>query len=260
MTSKVPLIVFTDLDGTLLDHSTYDWEAAKSTLQNLIKMGAIVVLASSKTGREITVLQNDMGLSEFPAIAENGAGIIGLSQQSPIADVYQDIRRTLDKISPHLRKQFVGFGDMTVSMVAEVTGLSLAAASDAKVRNFSEPGIWQGSEKERVEFISALNRIGIKAQLGGRFLTLSKGNTKADAMKRITEHFQPTHTIALGDAPNDIEMLEAADFGAIIANPHSLLLKTLQGENAGRIIRSDLSGPEGWAWAIKHLLAKLSFK
>ena len=49
---SVPLLVFTDLDGMLIGHETYSWEAARPALNPLRTIGAGTVLASSKTAPE----------------------------------------------------------------------------------------------------------------------------------------------------------------------------------------------------------------
>ena len=76
-------------------------------------------------------------------------------------------------------------------------------------------------------------------------------------MAQIIARYHPHHTVALGDAPNDVEMLEAADFGVIIANPHRDPLLPLEGEQNGRIIRTTLAGPEGWNVAMFDLVTRL---
>lgn len=75
-------------------------------------------------------------------------------------------------------------------------------------------------------------------------------------MARIILSFAPRHTIALGDAPNDVEMLEAADQGVVIANPHAAPIPLLKGEASGRIIRMADAGPKAWNAAILAHLAR----
>jgi len=67
-------LIFTDLDGTLLDHDTYGWEEALPALDLCRRLGVPVILVSSKTRAEMDVLQNRLGLSA-PFISENGGGI-----------------------------------------------------------------------------------------------------------------------------------------------------------------------------------------
>ena len=48
------LLVVTDLDGTLLDHDTYDWEPARPAIEELKQRAFPLVLNSSKTIAELT--------------------------------------------------------------------------------------------------------------------------------------------------------------------------------------------------------------
>lgn len=259
MTTSTPLVVFTDLDGTLLDHVAYDWEPARPALAELARIGAPVVLSSSKTAAEIAVLQDRIGLTGHLAICENGCGLIGAGRGAGTAD-HAALRRELDGLPQGLRQGFRGFSDMDLSEVMDLTGLSQDDAARAKARDFSEPGLWLGDEAGRRAFIDALRARGVTARQGGRFLTLSFGGTKADRMAEVIAHYRPAHTIALGDAPNDIEMLEAADIGVIVSNPHHRPLPRLQGEDQGRIIRTDRPGPAGWNGAVLALLDRLGLQ
>lgn len=257
MTNRPALVVFSDLDGTLLDHETYAWDAAKPALKRLARSGCPVVLTSSKTAAEIAVLQDQMGLTGTPAIVENGAGVIGLPDTWSGAGSYADLRDRLNSVPTALRAQFTGFGDMSRDQIIASTGLSEEAATLAQRRDFSEPGLWSGTDTACETFIDALSELGLTAIQGGRFLTLSFGATKADGMHRVRDHYKPDHSVALGDAPNDITMLEAAEFGVIVANLHRDPLPTLSGEATGRISRTRDAGPLGWNTAVCALLDQL---
>ncbi len=256
MTHSTPLVVFSDLDGTLLDHTSYDWSPATHALQRLARIGAPVVLASSKTAAEIAPLQQAMGLAGWLAIAENGAGLVDGQAHTPRYE-YTALRRALDLLPQNLRRHFLGFGDMTLDRLMQATGLSPHDASLAQQRAFSEPGLWLGTADQQTAFLSALRDHGVTARLGGRFLTLSFGATKAMRMAEVIAHYRPQVTIALGDAPNDTEMLDAADYGVIIANPHHAPLPPLACEQSGRIMRTSEPGPTGWNIAILNLLDRL---
>jgi len=257
----MPLLVFTDLDGTLLSHSDYRWDSARPALERLAELGAAVVLASSKTALEISHLQRDMGLHRWPAIVENGAGV--LEPEAKVAQQrseYAQLRGIVVKIRAKLDAEFRGFGDMDTAEVSAITGLPKEDAHRAKQRDFSEPGVWSGSDAAKAVFIAELQAAGVDAREGGRFLTLSSGRTKADQMAQIIARLAPRHTIALGDAPNDVEMLETADWGVIIANPHRAPLPSLEGEASGRITRTKDAGPTGWNTAIVSHLARLELE
>lgn len=259
-TMKTPLrlLVFTDLDGTLIDHDTYDWAPALPAIDALKKLGAGVILASSKTSHEIKVLRDALGLQPWPAIVENGAGVLPAhATPQDQSDDYTRLRAILTDLPKTLRDQFVGFGDMTIDALCKHTGLDTNAARLAQKRAYSEPGLWRGTPAQQADFIALLASNGIKTQQGGRFLSLSFGATKADQMRKIIQTYHPETTVALGDAPNDIEMLTASDFGVIVANPSKIALPALAGEGTGRIIRTQMAGPAGWNAAILELLTHL---
>lgn len=261
MTTRPALIVFTDLDGTLIDHDSYDWSPAIPALAALRARGAGLVLASSKTAPEIHALRRAVGFEDWPAIVENGAGLLEAhAAPDPAGEDYEKLRAILDTLPRHVRAPFQGFGDMDVQQVATRTGLTPQDAALAKQRAFSEPGTWHGSDDDKAAFLAALRDTGVQAQQGGRFLTLSFGATKADQVRRLAAKFRPPVTIALGDAPNDIEMLETCDFGVVIANPNAAPLAQLKGEDEGRITRSPQAGPQGWNRAILDLLARLDLE
>lgn len=253
------LAVFTDLDGTLLDHDSYSYAPALPALEALKARGLPLVLASSKTAAEIAPLRAALGREACPAIVENGAGVLA-AFAAPGADMseYGRLRRALDAVDPGLRAGFRGFGDMDTAEVSAITGLSPDQAALARQRAFSEPGLWLGGPAREAAFVAALGARGVQARRGGRFLTLSFGGTKADRMAEIIASLAPRHTLALGDAPNDVEMLEAADIGVIVTNPHGTPLPPLPGEADGRIRRTEKSGPEGWNAAVRAVLSGLS--
>ncbi|WP_281954588.1 HAD-IIB family hydrolase [Pseudophaeobacter arcticus] len=261
MTNLHRLMVFTDLDGTLIDHVTYRWDAAQQALTALQRLSAAVVLASSKTAAEIGALRSDLELEDWPAIVENGAGILSPHGKCvPQAAHYQAVRSVLDGLPGPLRRCFRGFGDVTADQLVEMTGLARPQAKLAQQRAFSEPGQWLGTAQQRSDFLAYLLEQGVTAQQGGRFLTLSFGGNKADQLLKIVQSYQPQHTIALGDAPNDIQMLEKVDFGVVVANPHRAPLPLLKGEARGQILRTKEAGPVGWNTAVLQLLDRLHMK
>lgn len=242
------LIVFTDLDGTLLDHQTYDAQPARPMLERLAAQDVPVILASSKTAAEIAVWQQALDLTRWPAIVENGAALA----EGPFDDsAYRRIRAALAEIGA----PFQGFGDMDTAELAALTGLTPEAARLARTRAHSEPGLWQGTEAALPAFLDALKPRGITARRGGRFLTLSFGGTKAGRMTELAARFGADTTIALGDAPNDAEMLAAADWAVVVRNDHGPGVAPLPDET--RVIRTKSPGPEGWREGMAAVLDRL---
>ena len=256
--STAKLIVFTDLDGTLLDHDSYSWDAARPALERMLSLSVPLVLASSKTAFELADLRRALGFEHCPAIVENGAGLLpAFEEPDQDAKQHAQILQTLAELPAELRAQYTGFSDWSVAQCAAQTGLPLEQAEQARNRQFSEPGLWAGTADQRQLFEDLLGKKGITARQGGRYLTLSFGATKADWMAHIVGAFDPKPaTMALGDAPNDVEMICAADHGVIIRNTHGAGIPTLEAEAAGAIVRTELAGPAGWNIEVLECLTK----
>ncbi len=242
------LTVFTDLDGTLLDHDTYSYDKALPALAALRERGARLVLASSKTAAEIEPLRAELGFGDCPAIVENGAGIL-TSTSDGASSRYGELRSLMDRIDPALRAEFRGFADLGPDAVQKHTGLAADQVARAMQRQFSEPGIFVGGLSQETAFVAALSHLGLNARYGGRFLTISFGANKADRLKELQREFGG-RSIALGDAPNDVEMIEAANLGIIVLNKQGRPVPRLRGEGNGTIIRTTEEGPAGWNSAV----------
>ncbi|MBK7940021.1 MAG: HAD hydrolase family protein [Lewinellaceae bacterium] len=70
--ARRPLVVFTDLDGTLIDHHTYGIEGSREAMRKLAGRNAPLVFCSSKTFAEQVHLQRALGIFQ-PFIFENGS-------------------------------------------------------------------------------------------------------------------------------------------------------------------------------------------
>lgn len=243
-------VFFTDLDGTLLDHDTYDFSPALPALSALKSRGIPLVLASSKTGPELIALRSELGFDHCPAITENGSGELPAGE-SPAIDTsgYQRLRSILDTMPNSLRRHYTGFGDMSLTDVVTVTGLSDESARRAQQRAFTEPGVFNGSDDDKKRFLATLAEHGVSARDGGRFLTLSFGRDKADGLRTIAQRMKATGTVALGDAPNDVDMLRAADTAVVVRNDHSPPI-----EHINNAVYTELPGPAGWNAAVLSLL------
>ena len=242
-----PSLVFTDLDGTLLDHLDYSHAAAAEALDYLRRNDIPLILCSSKTAAEIAPLREELGFQHCPAIVENGAGTLaaGSTSLSP-APRHAELLGTLAEMSPAVRRNFSGFSEWSLETLMQRTGLDECAARRAARRDYTEPGLLVGDEQGCRQFLDALEKAGLSAQQGGRFLTLGFGAGKAQRMHEILRAYPGRRSIALGDAPNDIELLQQADTGIIVPNPAHAGIAVLPGEQEGRILRASRPGPAGW--------------
>jgi mannosyl-3-phosphoglycerate phosphatase len=267
-------IIFTDLDGTLLDYHTYSYTAALPCLELIKEKNIPLVLCSSKTRAEIEQWENRIDNSH-PFISENGGGIFIPHAYFPADDLqsvwprvelvngyavlvlgtpYTILRETLEELR---RDGFEvrGFSDMDVTEVAEITGLTLEDAELAKRREFDEPFVFSG-ERARLEALAAtIQEKGLQCIAGGRLFHLTGDNDKGKAVEILTQlyrkKFGEITTVALGDSPNDYPMLEHVD--------HPILVRNHRGEHDPRLtlpnlIKADGIGPEGWTQAVTHFI------
>ncbi|OIP44492.1 MAG: hypothetical protein COZ12_07165 [Deltaproteobacteria bacterium CG_4_10_14_3_um_filter_60_8] len=68
------LLIFTDLDGSLLNHADYSFEAARPVLARIGARAIPLVFVTSETRGEVEIIQQEMGIAE-PFVVENGGGI-----------------------------------------------------------------------------------------------------------------------------------------------------------------------------------------
>lgn len=262
-------VVFTDLDGCLLDHETYDHRPALAAFNRLGALNIPVIPVSSKTGDEIAAL--DIPFGSVPVISEGGMvtaipeGFLPPPYNDPQLIVegarYEAIISFINELPAPLRAGIRGFHDMTDAEVAAMTGLSHVEAQRARARAASEPFLWSGSDDELNKLTDLARQNALWVTKGGRFHHLMGRGGKRGAALRVVDLLAAHHprhsvvSIALGDSENDAEMLAAVDYGIIVPNPHGSGLQI--DAPFGEIITAPEAGPTGWGMAVLSLLARL---
>lgn len=259
-----PYLIFSDLDGTLLDHDTYSFAPSKGVIEKLAAYKIPLILNSSKTLPELLGIRTALHNND-PFVVENGAAVYipkGLFPQfsAPITQIrlgpnYEEIITTLHELKCDY--PFTGFSDLGNDAISELTGLTLTEAALAKQRTGSEPLLWHGKEDELALFEQRLRLLGLKLMKGGRFFHVQGQNTdKADAMRLLLEIYRKNHEmdfscIALGDSQNDRAMLEQADLAAIILSSCGTTLALNKPDT--EVIRTRQPAPEGWREAMEAI-------
>ena len=264
------VILMTDLDGTLMDANTFTYEAIKATVKEYLAGGINIILNSSKTAAEMDHLCHEFDYS-FTYICENGAAIRNLDtidQGDPNPNEFQTIRGKPiaeikaiwnEKVPSLLRDSCEFIGEMPRRKQISLLGLYGSELDRAMKREYSEPLVFSGDDQSFIQLLEACQSVGLRINRGGRVCNLSAEHDKSSftralrSLKRYEEN--PAYIIALGDAPNDIPMLEAADVACIIpSKTNRSPMPRLSDRCSKTVIRSKSPAPKGWSEATEAAL------
>ena len=251
-------LVFTDLDGTLLDRHTYDPHHSIQRVRQLAYHGIPLIFCSSKTMTEQRVIQSDLSVTD-PFIVENGSAVMAInalttSSQIVLGMPLKDIRVHLAGIAHTIPFHFRGFTMMSVAQVAALTGLDETAAARAQMREFSET-IVLDDHAHHHQFQQLCHERGLQCVSGGKFLTVTgKNATKGRAIHALCQIYREQHTdiktIGIGDSPNDRSMLEVVDHAFLVQRPDGMWCDM----DLPHVERVSAIGPEGFSKVIDRLL------
>lgn len=234
-------IIFTDLDGTLLNHDNYESTAIEPFLAKLTDAGVSVVFNTSKTFAEVIDLQAKLNHRQ-PFITENGSAVyipnfffpikpIGCEEldgywRYALAPSCKKLHEDLSRHASQFKHSYRLFSELSDQEVAELTGLSLEQSTLALTREYSDPIYWQGNDEQLAEFLALMKPLDYEVLVGGRFIHLNKQTNKGQAQNWLLNQFKqhnrhPFTAIALGDSQNDMAMLDEADIAILITNPAS---------------------------------------
>jgi len=273
MTTPAPAIVFTDLDGTLLNARDYRYDAAIPTLDRLKAAGIPTIPVTSKTRAEVELLRREIGLSD-PFVVENGSGIFIADDDDrfsietdmradgyrivPLGGGYAEARDRVARLGEALGVELGGFGDLTPEDLCDLTGLAIEDAKRAQTRDFTEPFVTP-RELSSADIAAAAASLGFKVVVGDRFShAIDPQSGKGVAVRALLDAYQyPAGELAivgLGNSPNDLPMLVAVPRPIVIPDetgaPHPGL--------AGRgWTLAKQHGCAGWALAVGEILDEL---
>ncbi len=230
-------IVFTDLDGSLLDLKSYSYYKSEAAVQSLKKDNIPIVFCSSKTKCEQLFYQESLGL-RHPFITENGSAIFipkryfkrKIPYHTFVTDDYEvislgksvaEIRAFLDTFRKEFELKFTCFADIPPEEVSMLTGLDVRSARRAMMREYSEM-LLSGAVNQ--VFYNALALKDLRSIKDSKFETIVGAKASKGAAVKILKYlyereFERIRTFGIGDSINDIEMLEEVDDAYLVQRP-----------------------------------------
>jgi mannosyl-3-phosphoglycerate phosphatase len=261
-------VVFTDLDGTLLDSHTYSFQPALPALERMRAARTPLIPVTSKTRAEVEIWRRRLQTSD-PFIVENGGAVfvppgcftIPLEAAENrdgylVLELGERYERLVDALRCAVREtgcQVAAFHAMSDQEVAERCSLPIEQARLAKAREYDEAFTILDEPRART-LLDALERRGLRWTRGGRFHHVMGGSDKARAVALARDLYAREHgpvvTIGLGDAPNDAGFLKVVDWPVVIRSRLAEKMRELVPR--GRV--TSLEGPAGWNEAILDLV------
>lgn len=264
-------VIFSDLDGTLLDHRAYTFDAALPALQLVRRLEIPLVLCSSKTRLEIERYRGALENTD-PFVVENGGAIFMPKGYFPFPHLYHKevegyevveygfpyarLVRALQVVKRESGVKLVGFSDLSAKGVASLAHLTPEEAALAKQREYDEPFLIEGNGQKVASVKRLLTRLGFRCVQGGRFYHLTGPNDKGRAVSTLAQLFRERDgevcTIGIGDSRSDLPMLRAVEIPVLVQKEDGTYDPSVR---LPRLVYAKGAGPTGWNRAIVALLS-----
>lgn len=270
------LVIFTDLDGTLLDKHTYQPGVSLVSLEKCRHLKIQVVFVSGKSRAEMELVREELN-NDSPFISENGGGLYlpvkdfqapdGASRSGSYwclcsDEKIKDVRSVLLKSATETGLEVKTFDQITASEISELTGLNLEHSRLAKIREFDEAFVIIDETPEKLTALKEkIAGHGYRYTHGGHFHHImgnfDKGH-RVDQVKELYLQINPaTQFAALGDAYNDLPMLKIVDYPFLVRRPDDTYDESVVFESLN--ITAGI-GPAGFAEAVDWLIKKFALE
>lgn len=270
-------IIFTGLNGSLLDARTQSWKPAEEAVAGLKDHGIPLIFCSSKTRAEQLAIQESMDIYE-PFVVENGSALYyppnyfrdpvpgaraagstyGSGVDLNVVDLgipASRVRELLEDIRGQTNLRFQRYSDMTVEEIASKSALDMDAAARAAEREFSDTIEENLTAEEWDDFFLALAERGLACVEGERFTSVFSALTdKGRGVRLVSELLRrdvgPIETVGIGHGFSDAAMLEAVDRPFLVQKPDETW-DDLEVENLQKV---QGVGPNGWRRVIQEVV------
>ena len=194
MKKKLTILIFTDLDGSLLDRDTFKFDTIKNYVKSLVNDGIIIIPNSSKTEKEIEKFNRDLGVA-LPYISENGSAIHGLNiinKNFPNKIILSREKDELlkifnSKVPEKIKNKCLLILKMNRKKQEEIFGQKGDKLKDVLSRNYTFPLLFNGEKKEKNKLLKILNKNLLTLQEGGRISNLCDNVNKVRSMNKVVK-------------------------------------------------------------------------
>ena len=259
-------VVITDLDNTLLDEK-YQFTEAVPVLERLKSLRIPLIFATSKTFGETLYFQKLAGISD-PFVVENGGAAYipkkflkepffdGDYYEIPLGVPFEELMEFMEDFSLRHGEEFLYLHSLSPEEASRLTGLPPHLAKLARRRDWDVTFLPKRQEVIPILKEEAEKR-GWRLQKGGIFYHLTGNHTKADALKKVLRDsgLEGSLIIALGDSPNDLDMLKMADVPVLVSATGETEEMFKKEIGNVRIFRERAS--LGWAKALREVLKEI---
>ncbi len=291
------LLIFTDIDGSLLDFDSYQPGPVPLALEACRRAEVPVILSTSKPAAEVIDLRTSLFI-DTPFIVENGAAVL-FPESSSLAQSACDLAKlkgwkqsartmrngeqftqlefgvdrpfiieALSEIADGLGISVRGLSELSVEEITKLTGLPFDQAAAANLREFTEPFLVTGesgnlSGDRRKALLQPIREaaelLNLTCTLGGRFFHLQGSHSKGSTVSHTVECY-------VGEKTRKFETMALGDahndmeMFASVDKP--VLIRRPDGSYADQVempglIRTRGIGPEGWYEAVMDALDSL---
>ena len=265
------IVIYTDLDGTLIDFEDYSFEVTAPLVRKLEQQGVPVVFCSSKTRVEQAFYREKIGV-KAPFITENGSAIfipkdyfsfkfefdaqIEHYQVIELGTNRENILKEIKNARLNSGAEVFGYADLEIDEISQILKLDTAASQRAATRDYSETLIkGDKSSKAFKEMVTLLEQAGLQCNAGGKFHTvISKKSDKGKAVQKLHQLFKKQYadavSVGLGDSANDLPLLQSVDKPFLVQKPGNWW----DDINVPNLVKVPAIGPKGWLEAVSGLL------
>jgi mannosyl-3-phosphoglycerate phosphatase len=250
-------VIFTDLDGTLLEPDGSACKEVQSALAELRELNVPVCPLTSKTAAELAAVREMLDLGT-PAGFENGAGVLhtnGASELQKAAVPLPKLVSILERARRETGAPVRTILELADGELAALTGLEGAALRAARARQATLPLVvdpaWDEPLRRALAPVSNLRIVR-----GNRFLHLQGDHDKSTVLPRLRDLVgdRAGLTVACGDSPNDAELLARADIAVIVPGVRGPNQELVRSFSHARV--APLPHGRGWATVVHQIVTK----